>query len=45
MEGGEKIDCANNIMSGVMSKQADDERHREEHVSFYDLSKKPLLLT
>ena len=40
MEGGEKIGCANNTMSGVMSERADDEKHGEEHVGSYDLSKK-----
>ena len=40
MEGGEKIGCANNTMSGVMSEQADDKRHGREHVGSYDLSKK-----
>ena len=26
-EGGEKIGCANNIISGVINEQADDEKH------------------
>ena len=45
MEGGERIGCANDTMSGVMSERADDERHGGEHVGSYDLSKKPPLPT
>ena len=45
MEGGERIGCANDMMSGVISEQADDKRHRGEHVGFYDLSKKHPLPT
>lgn len=41
MEGGERIGFANDIMSGRMSERADDERQGGEHVSSYDLSKKP----
>ena len=44
-EGGERIGCANDTMSGVMSERADDERHGGEHVGSYDLSKKPPLPT
>lgn len=42
MEGGEKIGCANDTMSGVMSERADD---GGKHVSSYGLSKKPPLPT
>lgn len=38
---GEKIGCANNTMSGVISEQADDKRQKEKNMSFYNLSKKP----
>ena len=42
MEGEERIGCANDTMSGVMSERADDERQGGGHVGSYDLSKKPL---
>ena len=45
MERGEKIGCTNDTMSGVMSEQADDERHGREHVGSYDFSKKHSLPT
>ena len=44
-EGGERIGCANDTMSGVMSEQAKDKRYGGEHVGSYDLSKKPPLPT
>ena len=41
MEGGEKIGCASDTMSGVMSEQANDEKQGGGHVGSYNLSKKP----
>ena len=37
----ERIGCANNTMSGVMSERGNDERQRGGHVGSYNLSKKP----
>ena len=42
MEGGERIGCASDKMSGVMSEQANDEKQGRGHVGSYNLSKKPL---
>lgn len=43
MKGGERIGCANDTMSEVISEQANDKGQRREYVGFYDLSKKPPL--
>ena len=39
MEGGERIGCANDTISGVMSELADDEEYGGKHVSSYGLEK------
>lgn len=44
-ERGKKTGCANNMMTGVIDEQADDESQEEQYVSFYDFSTKSFLLT
>lgn len=39
IDEGEKIGCANNIMSKVISEWANDKRQKGKHVGFYDFLK------
>lgn len=45
MERVKKIGCANNTMNGVINKRADNKRYGKKYVGFYNLLKKPFVLT